>query len=123
MCELGIKTPIKHSSDYHLEGTRGDRLLGLLEQAGASSYLSGPSARSYLDESAFHRKGVQVLYKTYDYPTYPQLWGLFIGEVTVLDLLFNAGPDSRQFLKSRSPAQFATPLDEDSAHPSLYSPL
>ena len=80
-------------------------MLSLLRQAGASSYLSGPSARSYLDEDAFRQNGIQILYKTYDDPAYPQAWGPFIGEVTVLDLLFNTGPDARLYLKSRSPAQ------------------
>ena len=105
MRELGIATPVQHSRNYRLDGARGDRLLSLLRQAGASSYLSGPSARSYLDEDAFRQNGIQVLYKTYDYPAYPQAWGPFIGEVTVLDLLFNTGPDARLYLKSRSPAQ------------------
>jgi hypothetical protein len=110
MRELGIATQVQHSRDYRLDGTRGDRLLGLLEQAGATSYLSGPSARCYLNEEAFRKQGIQLFYKTYDYPKYPQPWGPFIGEVTVLDLLFNTGPNARHFMKSRSPAEKAQHL-------------
>lgn len=111
MAQFGITTPIKHSRDYPLAGKRGDRLLALLEQAGATRYLSGPSASSYLDTAEFARHGIQVEYKTYDYAPYPQLWGAFAGNVTVLDLLFNTGPEARQHLKSRTiPAPPHRPL-------------
>lgn len=104
MAQFGITTPIKHSHAYRLAGARGERLLDLLGQVGATRYLSGPSARAYLDADEFGRHGIQVEYKSYDYAPYPQLGGDFAGDVTALDLLFNTGPEARRHLKSRAAA-------------------
>ena len=57
---------------------------------------------AYLDENQFRENGISLQYKTYDYPNYPQLWGNFLGNVSVLDLIANTGKEARQFLKSQS---------------------
>jgi hypothetical protein len=109
MDKLGIRTPTHLSSEFHLQGTKTERLLDLMRKIGATSYLSGPTAKGYLDEGAFREHGFRLEYKRYDYPAYPQLWGAFVGEVSALDLLFNAGADARNYLKSRSPNEAAVP--------------
>ena len=53
---LGIGTRISWSSDYRLDGEKTERLLSICKQAGATHYLSGPSAKSYLDEALFRRR-------------------------------------------------------------------
>jgi hypothetical protein len=100
---LGIGTKLVMSSDYAVTGSKTERLIRLLKKVGATVYLSGPSAKGYLDENLFQEHGICLEYKTYDYPSYPQLWGDFIGTVTVLDLIANCGPNSRDFLKSLKP--------------------
>lgn len=99
---LGIATRIVLSRDYHVLGTKTARLIDLLRKLGATTYLSGPSAKNYLEEDLFRANGIALEYKSYDYPPYPQLWGDFAGTVTVLDLIANCGPASRDFLKSRT---------------------
>lgn len=97
---LGITTRITDARDYRLEGDRNERLVGLCRQAGAARYLSGPAARSYLDERCFAEGGVAVAWFDYDgYAEYPQLWGPFEPRVSVLDLLFNCGPRAAQYLR------------------------
>jgi WbqC-like protein family len=68
--QLGICTRISSSTDYRLEGGRTERLLQLCLQAGASEYLSGPAARSYLDEDMFAKANVSV--RWFEYPSYPE---------------------------------------------------
>jgi hypothetical protein len=98
---LGISTPISRSTDYEAQGARSERVVSLCEQAGATTYLSGPRARAYLDESLFERAGIDVRYMDYEgYPEYPQLYPPFDHAVTVLDLLFSVGPDAPAYLKS-----------------------
>jgi len=101
--QLGISTPLSSSSDYRLEGDRTERLLNICLQGGANEYLSGPAARDYLDENIFKEAGVAVRWFEYPaYPEYSQLWGGFVHGVTVLDLLFNCGPEaSRHALLNR----------------------
>ena len=102
ICDLlGIRTRITWSMDYALEEGKTERLVGLCKSAGAQHYLSGPSARDYMDESLFAREGIEVSYMDYSgYPEYTQLHGAFEHTVSVLDLLFNEGPDAPRFMKS-----------------------
>lgn len=98
--QLGIRTRISNSWDYTLVGGQSERLVNLCEQAGASEYISGPSARNYLDESLFADRGIKVTWFDYGgYPEYPQLWGEFEHAVSILDLLFNCGGDAPRYMK------------------------
>ncbi len=104
---LGIFTRLAMSSDYAVTGSKTERLIQLLKKVGATVYLSGPSAKGYLDENLFQEHRIGLEYKTYDYLPYPQLWGEFGGTVSVLDLIANTGPKARQFLKSQTPNEVA----------------
>lgn len=103
MEKLGIKTKVIRSSGLNGAGSKTDRLLDILKKVGATSYLSGPSAKNYLDEGKFRKAGIGLEYKTYVYEEYPQLFGTFEAKVSVLDLLFNCGSDSMRYLKSLEP--------------------
>lgn len=100
---LNIKTTISWSSDYDLTDGINQRLIDLCRQAGATRYLSGPTAQNYLDETAFAEAGIEVAYMDYaGYREYKQLFPPFTHEVSVLDLIFNEGPESCRFMKSFS---------------------
>ena len=99
---LGIATPLRDFASYAITGQKTDRIIALCERAGASIYLSGPSAKSYLDEVALRRAGIALEYKSYDYAPYPQQGAGFEGAVTVLDLIANCGPQAADFLSSRT---------------------
>lgn len=99
---LGITTHFTRSADYELAEERTERLASICSQAGADVYVSGPAAKDYLDEAEFRRRGMRVEWFDYSrYPEYPQLWGEFVHGVTMLDLLFNCGPEARNFMKAR----------------------
>lgn len=76
--------------------------MDLLTQVGTDVYVSGPAAKSYLDQRLFNDRGIRLEYKSYKYPTYPQP-GEFNGAVSVLDLIANCGPESRNYLFSKEP--------------------
>lgn len=103
MQHLAIKTRISMSSDFSPVGSKTDRLIDILKKTGATSYLSGPSAKGYIEVEKFKEAGIGLEYKVYEYPDYPQLHGSFEPHVSVLDLLFNCGPDSKKYLKSLKP--------------------
>lgn len=89
---LQIRTDILRSVDYQIEGDKNMALLKLLQQVGATEYLSGPSAKMYLDEELFREHGVAVRWMDYcGYPEYTQLCTPFTHAVSVLDLLLNEG--------------------------------
>lgn len=97
---LGLRTVLKDSNEYRLDGDKTGRLASIAAQEGAAVYVSGPAARSYLDESVFHAGGMTVDWFNYaGYQPYPQLWGEFVPNVSIVDLLFNCGPAAREHLK------------------------
>ena len=87
--------------DYDLVGNKTERLASLCKQAGATVYLSGPAARDYLDESLLRRESISVAYMDYSgYRDYKQLYPPFQSSVSVIDLIFNLGPDAPKYMKS-----------------------
>jgi WbqC-like protein family len=100
---LKIDTKISWSSDYQLIEGKSERLVDLVQQAGGAEYISGPAAKVYLQEDLFAAANIKVTWMDYSgYPEYPQLYPPFEHGVSVLDLIFNMGSDSSNFLKSRT---------------------
>lgn len=98
---LGITTKISLSSSFELVEGQTERLLDLCEQVGATEYLSGPAARSYFDENLAIKLGIGVEWMSYDdYPEYSQMTMPFDHGVSIIDLIFNEGPNATKFMKS-----------------------
>jgi hypothetical protein len=100
---LGIKTKIILSSDlnYDRKLTKTDRLIAILKELNATSYLSGPSAKNYINEELFKKSNIKLEWMDYSgYPEYPQLYPPFIHEVSIIDLILNTGPNAPDYMKS-----------------------
>jgi hypothetical protein len=98
---LGIDTRLSWSMDYDLIDGKTERLVHLCRQAGASEYISGPTAKGYIDEQLFAEHGIAVSYIDYaGYPEYGQLFAPFEHRVSIIDLVFNTGPDAPKYMKS-----------------------
>lgn len=96
---LGIRTQFLQSSDFHLASKKQDRIVDLLNAVGAGTYISGPSAKAYLDPERFQKEGIELIWKDYTgYPEYPQLHPPFEHQVTILDLLYHVGPDAPEYI-------------------------
>jgi hypothetical protein len=102
ICEiLGIKTKLSWSMDYCLEGGKTERLIDLCKQLGATEYISGPAAKGYIEEELFGQEGITLQYMDYSgYPEYSQLFPPFEHRVSIIDLIFNEGPNATKYMKS-----------------------
>ncbi len=98
--ELGIThTQFLRSSEIQgVEGVKTDRLVSILKKVGATHYISGPSARDYIENEKFEEAGITLEYMEYDYPEYPQLYPPFDPQVSILDTLFMLGGDALKSL-------------------------
>lgn len=96
---LGIKTEFHDVREYQLGALRLERLMQLLEQTGAQEYISGPSAAKYIEPERFAQANIKLTYKDYsNYPEYPQLYPPFEHAVSIVDLLFQVGPDAPKYI-------------------------
>jgi hypothetical protein len=94
-----LDTRFDDSRHYNLSKSKGERVIELLKKVGATRYLSGPSAKSYINKSAFEAENIGLDWMSYhDYPQYPQLYPPFIHEVSVIDLIFNTGPGAASYM-------------------------
>ena len=101
---LGITgTRFLRSSALNVSGRKTERLLAVLRQVGATEYLSGPSARAYIEEQQFEAAGIALEWMEYDYPEYSQLHGAFDPHVSVLDLLFMTGGRAADYIWKTGP--------------------
>jgi hypothetical protein len=101
--ELGITHPrFLRSSKLGVPGSKTgnktDRLIKLLKELGASTYITGPSAKEYIEQDKFEDANINLQYMTYHYIEYPQLNPPFDPQVSILDLLFMTGRDALKYI-------------------------
>jgi hypothetical protein len=105
ICDLlGIKTRFRDSREWRLIEGKTGRLVDLCRQLHATSYYCGPRSRDYLEEWRFREAGIDVIYMDYGgYPEYPQLFGPFLHDVSIVDLIFNTGNHAGEYMKTVAP--------------------
>lgn len=95
---LGIQTPIVIASDYDFQGAKSDLVLDMCKKLGASRYIFGSQGMKYADVESFHAEGIIPIFQEYIHPTYRQLHGDFVPNMSILDLIFNVGDQSLDVL-------------------------
>jgi hypothetical protein len=100
ICELlKINTRFLRASELGVYGRKTEYIVNICEAVGADTYLSGPSAQIYMDEAMLEKKGIRLVYQDYEYPMYPQCVGeTFLDNLSVIDLLFNCGDTSPDYI-------------------------
>ncbi|MBU4305376.1 MAG: WbqC family protein [Candidatus Omnitrophica bacterium] len=101
--ELDITTPVYRESDIGTSKKSTERIIELCRKLKADTYLSGIGGRDYLDEDAFKDAGIVLKYQQFRHPEYLQLHTdearAFEAYMSIVDLLFNEGPGSREILR------------------------
>lgn len=97
--ELGITTEFVYGPDLDCHGNKnGEKVIKICQKLGCDSFINGPASKAFMDESLFQEAGVQLSYMTYQYPKYKQRVYPFNHQVSVLDLLFNEGPNAPYYI-------------------------
>lgn len=95
---LEIRTPLFRSSSLNIPGERDERLIKICQRFGARVFYEGEAGKNYIDVEKFRKEGIQVQFQEYRHPVYRQLHGEFISHLSIVDLLFNHGPESLKIL-------------------------
>ena len=99
--KLGIKTKYIKSSELDIppQHKKLERVLEICKKLDATKYITGPKAMDYIkSDTPFRELGIELIWQKYDYPKYPQLYGNFEPNVSIIDLLFNNGDKSPEFI-------------------------
>ncbi|MFH5883346.1 WbqC family protein [Halalkalibaculum sp. DA3122] len=97
---LGIQTrPVRLSSLLDTFGEKTDLIIDICKKLHSSIYLSGTGGgKEYNDEEKLNENDIELRYSRFAHPEYPQLWDGFEPNLSVIDLLFNCGPESSAVL-------------------------
>ena len=78
--------------------------MAILRELNADCYLSGEGkgSKRYIDEEEFRQNNIELIFQGFEHPAYGQLWGDFVPNLSVIDLLFNEGEKSRDIIMQRS---------------------
>lgn len=95
---LGINVQIQSAGDYDFQGYKSELVLDMCRKLGASDYIFGTMGREYADQVAFDANGIKIHFQDYVHPVYPQMHGEFVSHLSIVDLLFNCGDESRDIL-------------------------
>jgi hypothetical protein len=97
---LDISTPIVKASDYNFNGSKSDLVLDMCLKLNADSYIFGSQGEGYANIDKFNHQSVNICFQDYIHPVYRQTNRNFLSNLSIVDLLFNCGPDSNQILMS-----------------------
>jgi hypothetical protein len=83
------------ASDYNFQGQKSDLVLGMCKTLNASEFIFGALGKDYADVEAFNKAGIKVHFQNYEPVEYPQQFGDFVPDMSILDLLMNVAPEDR----------------------------
>ena len=70
---------------------RQSLLIEICKRLGANAYVSLSTAKKYINKDLFQREDIEVRFYPFRPIVYPQLWGDFIPNLSLVDLLLNCG--------------------------------
>jgi hypothetical protein len=97
---LGIAARRVMASTLSAREEQTGRLIDLCLAVGGTIYLAGQTGAQYMDLGQFSAAGIQVHAQAYRHPEYSQRYTPFVSHLSVVDLLFNCGPESLGIIRS-----------------------
>jgi len=99
MARLQVSAKVHLLSNLGIEARDPHLSVKICKKLGASHFLAQAGAGKYLDRAVFQQEGIALVFFNPRPPVYPQLWGSFIANLSVFDLLFNCGPKGASILR------------------------
>lgn len=101
LCNLiWIKTEFVVLSDIieNFDSKNTQALINICKLVWANGYLSWAWGKNYIEENKFIDSWIKLYYQDYNHPVYKQLWWDFISYMSIIDLIFNEGENSINFI-------------------------
>lgn len=98
---MGIGTKTCLASEFNIASSdKNQRIIDLCKRVGANVLYDGKSAEEFIDLDRFRAEGIEVVFQDYRHPEYQQFHPPFVSHLSVVDLLFHHGPESRDIILS-----------------------
>lgn len=91
--ELHVETKVIKQSQLHTKEKKQDLIIEICKKLNADKFVFGALGRNYAQEQTFKSNGIQIYFQDYQHPAYKQQWGEFMPYMSIVDLLFNLGPE------------------------------
>ncbi len=99
--DLDIKTKLIFASELDtISGESTERLVSICKKLNGTDYLAGFGSKKYQDDHLFTAENINVINTPFKHPSYPQVWGEFLPSMSIIDLLFNCGPEAKTILNN-----------------------
>ena len=101
MEQLNIDIPFYFSSELlknHSPVMGTERLVEICKELDAKIYLSGIGGKDYIEKKLFEESNIGLEFQKYVPKEYKQLFGDFIPNLSIVDLLFNVGEGACKFI-------------------------
>jgi hypothetical protein len=95
---LGIKTELDDAVNYNFQGTKSNLVLDMCKTLKSDLYIFGGEGSNYAEIEPFKEANIKTYFQKYNHPKYTQLHGEFVSHMSILDLIFNEGPDSLEII-------------------------
>lgn len=99
LSDIGLSHKLVRASEFQVSGSGTDLLIAICKALNADTYLSGDGAGGYQEEEKFDMNGIKLTFQNFQHPIYNQLYGDFIPGLSIIDLLFNHGPEGIEILR------------------------
>jgi hypothetical protein len=98
LCEwLDVRTPLYDSRHHAFKGHKTELLIEVCNALGADRMVSNVGSAVYVDELLMSQHGITHHWQRFHHPSYTQ-GGVFIPDLSVVDLLFNVGPAAAELV-------------------------
>lgn len=99
---LNITTELLLESDFQMDfGSGNSRNVNITAHLNGDVYVSGTGARVYNDSKEYEDHEITLVYQNFKHPNYPQRWGDFQSNLSIIDMLFNCGPETIEIIRKQ----------------------
>lgn len=95
---LEIKTPVFLASELKISGIATTLILDICRKTDSDTYLHGFHSRDYVDFSFLSTAGIKNRIQDFNSLEYSQNGSIFEPNLSILDLIFHCGPNSKGIL-------------------------
>ena len=95
---LELDTPVMIASELGVSGNSTGFILDICRKTDGDAYMHGKHAYDYVDFDSLEKEGIKNFIQDYKAVEYKQVAGDFEPNLSILDVLFNCGPDSKEII-------------------------